>query len=223
MQLRKNSEKFNSDGKNIFVQWDSISWENVCQCQKAINTWGVSDYCTSSRWAQSVLYKSLTLELRGRVDSQYKNLPKKFKGGVTYLYLQLRIMFYISCDATTALKKYLKIFKVKGLRMIEGENASTAEQEINAACMLLYENDVFPDETMVGILKGLTNCSVPDLQNFSIFFCRHRKLMRYNSITLIHPRRMSWRKLSRLWWRRLMRIMPYALLESGMRTTNEWI
>ena len=86
-----------------------------------------------------------------------KNLPYYFKGGVVYLYLQLRIMFHMSRDTINALKKYLKIFEEKGLRRIRGENVAIAEKEVNAVCARLNEVKALPDETVVDVLTGLTN------------------------------------------------------------------
>ena len=57
------SEKFNNDGRNLFVHWDSMTWENVCSWQRAINSWGVEDDRTSSKWEQSFLYRSSTIKL----------------------------------------------------------------------------------------------------------------------------------------------------------------
>ena len=155
--------KFNmSDMKSLFLHWDAISWENACQWQKTLNKWAGVDDRTSSCWAQSFLYKSSTLELHERVASQYDFLPGSFKGGVTYLYLQLKIMFHMSRDTITALKQYLKTFEEKGLRGIRGENVAVAEKEINVVCSRLNEVKALPDETIVDVLTGLTNCSVPE-------------------------------------------------------------
>jgi len=104
----KPAKLFNmGDCKNMFVHWDSMSWDDICLWQKAVNKWSHPDDRTSSHWAQSFLYKSSTQALRERVDSQYKGLPATFKGGVTYLYLQLKIMFHISRDTINALKKFI--------------------------------------------------------------------------------------------------------------------
>lgn len=160
---RKPDDIFNmEETKNIFLHWDSMDWKQICLWQKTLNKWAALDDRTSSRWAQSFLYKSSTVDLRERVDSQYKNLPADCKGGVTYLYLQLRIMFHMSRDTITALKKYLKLFEEKGLRRIRGENVVVAEKEINAVCTRLNEVGALPEETVVDVLEGLTNCSVPD-------------------------------------------------------------
>ena len=158
----KPSDMFNQDGKNMFVHWDSMSWKTVCLWQKAINKWAGDADRISNRWAQDFLYKSSTQDLRERVDSQYKALPAIYKGGVTYLFLMLKIMFHISRDTINALKKYLKLFEEKGLRRIRGENVVIAEKEINAVCSRLSEVNALPDETVVDVLTGLTNCSVPE-------------------------------------------------------------
>ena len=54
----KPNKIFNNDEKNLFLHWDSFRWEDVCLWQETINKWGLDDGRTSSRWAQSFLYKS---------------------------------------------------------------------------------------------------------------------------------------------------------------------
>jgi hypothetical protein len=147
---------------DMFTSWDSLDWKHVCLWQKTINVWGKSDDKVSSKWAQSFLYKSSTTDLRDRVNTQYKRLLIACRGAVTYLYLQLRIMFYMSRDTINALKKYLKLWEEKGLRRIRGENVVIAEKEIIAVCTRLHEVNSLPDETVADILEGLTNCSVPE-------------------------------------------------------------
>jgi len=112
----KPSKIFNVDGKNMLLHWDQIRWENVCLWQKTINKWSGENDRTSSKWAQSCLYKSSTLELRERDNSQYNSLLVAYKGGVTYIFLQLKFMFHMSRDTVTALKKYLKLLEENGLR-----------------------------------------------------------------------------------------------------------
>ena len=92
-------------------------------------------------------------------------------------------MFHISRDTIAALKKCLKNFEEKGLRAIEGENVSTAERKINAVCARLHENDSLPDETVVDILTGLTNCSVPDFTDLFNFLLQ---MARANALQLDH-------------------------------------
>ena len=71
----------------------------------------------SSIWTQYFFYKSATAEFCERV------LPAHYKGGVTYLFLQLKIMFVVSCDIINALRKYLKLFEDKVLHKIQGKSS----------------------------------------------------------------------------------------------------
>ena len=166
----KPSEMFGREKKNMILNWDSMNWKDICRWQKCINKWASVKDRTSSRWAQSFLYKSSTLELRERVDTQYKSLPAVYKGGVTYLYLQLKIMFHMSRDTIQALKKYLKLFQEKGLRRIRGENVVIAQKELLAVCTRLDKVNALPSETMIDVLEGLTNFSVPDFTKLFDFF-----------------------------------------------------
>ena len=69
----------------------------------------------------------------------------------------------MSCDTITALKKYLKIFKEKGLYGMCGKNVTVVEKEINVVCSLLNEMGALPEETADNVLNKLTHCSVTKL------------------------------------------------------------
>ena len=84
-------------------------------------------------------------------------------------------MFHMSWDTIMALKKYLKLFEEKGLRRIRGKNVVIAEKEIMAVCTRLKEVNALPDETVVDVLEGLTNCSVPDFTKLFDFLFRQRE------------------------------------------------
>ena len=173
----KPNEIFNNDGKNLFLHWDSLRWEDVCLWQKTLNKWAGDDDRTSSKWAQSFLYKSSTLELRERVDSQYQSLPATFKGGVTYLYLQLKVMFHMTRDMITALKTFLKKIEETGLRRYPDENMARLQKEVQAVCVRLDEVGALPEETVIDILSGLTHCSVPEFTKLFDFLLQNARAM----------------------------------------------
>ena len=77
-------------------------------------------------------YKSGPAELHEQVDSKYKDLPAHEKGAVTCLFLQSKIMFFMSCNLINALKKYLKLFEDKSLCIIHGKNVTAAKKEVVA-------------------------------------------------------------------------------------------
>ena len=110
----------------------------------------------SSIWSQSFFYKSAAAELCEKV-SKYKDLPAYYKGGVTYLFLQLKVMFFMSHDTINALKKYLNLFEDKGLCRIHGENVTVAEKEKVAVCLGLNEMGALTYEMLIAVLAGLTN------------------------------------------------------------------
>ena len=89
----------------------------------------------SSNWSQFFFCKSATAKLHDRVDSKYKDLLTYYRGGVTYLSLQLKIMLFMSQDTINALKKYLKLFEDNVLHRICGENIIVTEKEIVAVCL----------------------------------------------------------------------------------------
>ena len=79
-------------------------------------------------FGHSFFFKSATVELHEKVDSKYKVLPALYKGGETYLFLQLKIMFFMSHDTINALRKYQKLYKDNVLCRIHVMNVTVAEK-----------------------------------------------------------------------------------------------
>jgi len=155
-------DMYGKDFMNLVLHWDSMRYKDVLRWQKTINEWGSMEDRVSSVWALTFLKKSATQELRERVDATYKSLPQVHKGGVTYLYFMLKIMFYMSRDTIDALKTYLKLFQSKGLRKLRGENVVVAQKQLIAVCTRLQEVNSLPSETVNDILEGMSYCSVPE-------------------------------------------------------------
>lgn len=147
--------------KDLIVHFDTIPFELVKEWQKDINTYKKEADRISSKWLQSFLYKSCTAALRERIDGYYTALGKTEQGGVTYLYLVLKCLFFLSRDTVAALKKFLSLFRDKGLRRYKGENVVVAQREIDAVCSRLDEVGELPKETPLDIIEGFTLCSVP--------------------------------------------------------------
>ena len=86
---------WNDDQCNLFLHWDLFTFNNICLWQYYFNKRCGEDDQVSSMWSQSFFYKFATSELCKCIDSKYKNLPAHHKGGVTYLFLQLKEMLFI--------------------------------------------------------------------------------------------------------------------------------
>ena len=74
-----------------------------------------------------------------------------------------------------ALRKYFKLFAEKCLCIIYGENVIVAEKEMMDVCFLLNEVDVLPNETVINLLTGLINFSVPDFVKLFDFLLQQAK------------------------------------------------
>ena len=94
--------------------------------------------------------------MRERIEGYHNSLPGNEQGGVTYLYLLLRCLFFLSRDTVAALKTFLSLFRDKGLRRYKGENVVVAQREIDAVCSRLDEVGDLPKETPLDIIEGLT-------------------------------------------------------------------
>ena len=109
----------------ISFHWDSFTFDNSCPWQ----------YYTNKRCNK---------DDQVRVNSKYKDLVAFYKGVVTYLFLFFKPIFFMLCDTTIALRRYLKLFEDKGLCRICGKNVTVAEEEIVAVCLLLNEVGALP-------------------------------------------------------------------------------
>ena len=85
------------------------------------------DFQVSSIWSQSFFYKSAKLTQNVRT---YLHIIKE----ESFIFFQLKVMFFTSQDAINALEKYLKLFEDKGLCRFHGENVTVAKKEIVAIC-----------------------------------------------------------------------------------------
>ena len=93
----------------------------------------------------------------------FKDLYAHFKGGVSFLFLQLKIMFFMPCSTVDALRKCLKVFEDRGLCMICGNNVTVTKREIVVICLLLIEVGAFHHETVNDILRSLRYYSMSDI------------------------------------------------------------
>lgn len=146
---------------NLILHFDKIPFDRVKGWQSDINTYKTKDDRISSTWLQSFLFKSCTVTLQQSIATQYDGLPDAMKGGVTYFYLVLKNLFFLSRDTVSALKKFLQLFRDKGLRRYKGENVVAAQKEIDAVCTRLDEVGELPRETTLDVLEGFCLCSVP--------------------------------------------------------------
>ena len=101
------------------------------------------------------------------------SLPATFKGGVTYLYLQLKVMFHMTWDTITALKTFLKKIEEKGLLRYPNENMARLQKEVQAVCVCLDEVGTLPEETVIDILSGLTHWFVPEFTKLFDFLLQN--------------------------------------------------
>ena len=62
-------------------------------------------------------------------------------------------------------------------------NLTVAEKEIVAVCLCLSQLGTLPYETVVDVLTGLTNCSVPDFVKLFDFLLQQAKVKALNADT----------------------------------------
>ena len=154
------TELFALEDANLLSQWELLEWDLVCAWQLTINLHMGEEERTSSKWSQMLFENSCTTELREQVDQEYSQLDPFLKGGVTYAYLLLNILFVLNRDTIAALQKFLKLFQTRGLqRMYKGESVTLAKKQLLAVCQRLHEGGELPSEAPIDILEGLVKCS----------------------------------------------------------------
>ena len=113
---------WNDDQHSLFLLWDSFTFDNIWLWQYCIHKRCNEHDQVRSILSQSSFCTSAAVELSERVDSKYKDLPSYYKGGIAYLFLQLKTIFFMSHDMINALRRYLKLFESNGLCRIFGMN-----------------------------------------------------------------------------------------------------
>ena len=73
------------------------------------------------------------------------------------------------------MRKLLKLFEDKGLCRSYGKNVTVAEKEIVAVCLWLSEVGALPYETVINVLMGLTNYSLPNFVKLCHFLLQQTK------------------------------------------------
>ena len=102
-------------------------------------------------------FTSCTAKLHERINSKCKALPAHYTGDITYLFLKLKTMLFMSHD----MRKLLKLFEDKGLSRSCGKNVTVAEKEILVVGLSFSEMDALLYETVTDVLMGLTNYLLP--------------------------------------------------------------
>jgi len=146
---------------NLMEHWteDHLTFSNVLRYQRAVNEWHPGVDRQTSKLLKAFLENSCTVALKHRIKQKWEEVPLKYRGGVTYLYVILNMMFYVSRETKAALLAFLKLFKDRGLRRYKGENVSVAEKQLSAVCTRLKEARALPVEAYGDILEGLAKCS----------------------------------------------------------------
>lgn len=149
--------------RDLLLHFDSIPFAEVKDYQFSLNSYKspTSPDRISSNWIYSFLHKSCTNALLEQVEMHYNNIPKSQQGGITFAYVVLKVLFWSSRDTTASLKKYISLFKDKGLRRYKGENVVIAQKELDVVCARLDELGELSKEIPLDILEGYTLCSVP--------------------------------------------------------------
>ena len=78
----------------------------------------------------------------------------------------------MSHDTMKAMKKYIKLLEDKGLHRICGKDVTVAEKEIVTECVWSSEVGSSTDETVIDVLTGVMNFSVPDFVNLFDFLLK---------------------------------------------------
>ena len=111
-----------------------------------------------------------------------------------------------------ALKKYLKLFVDKGLCRVFDKSVTVAEKEIVAVCLQLNKVGALTYETVIDVLTGLTNCSVPDFMKLFDLSCSKP---RWKPLTLILVKEIDLSRLRQEWVRSLMLTTLHSIQVAG--------
>ena len=84
--------------------------------------------------------------------------------------------FFMSQNTMNALKKYLTLFEDKSLCRIFDKNVTVAEREIVAICLRLNEVGALSYKTVIDVLTGLINFSVPDFGKLLDYLLQQAKV-----------------------------------------------
>ena len=210
------ADMWNTDQFDMMYCWDSIPWQTACYWQYSINKRCVEEDKISNHWALLLLYNSCTADLKDQINLKYKPLPDLFQGAVTYCWVIFFCLFATSRDTTSALLKYLQIWRSNGLRRIPGENVATAYKRLMAVARRLHATNNLVDEAIQDVIYGLEKGSVTA---FTEIFSDMRK--DYTKSSLIAGPTASMGRDRVLM--EISRILRLAMdLYNNLSTTSQW-
>ena len=99
-------------------------------------------------------------ELKDGNKDAFEGLDKSERGGVTYLYLNMSLMFQMTNDVVTALKSVITRFGRDGIAKIKGENVFFAAKQLTIVARSLARVDALTNEAVGDVMDWLSKGSV---------------------------------------------------------------
>ncbi len=126
-------------------------------------------YCSkhdqqSCNWLFALLFNLRTVKLCDCDIPNYNVICSSQQGRIALTTLVLDDIFFMSCNVTNTLKKFLKIFESTGLTQIQVKNFSKITKQLHVAVVCLDEVCALSDEPYGNSLCGFTKCSNEDFK-----------------------------------------------------------
>ena len=175
-------EIYAADGEstNLLSSHFKMTETDVKFYQATLNHRGKYEDRSSSGWLLAYLKKICTQEMKDRVDVNFSKLKPDEKGGVTYLYYILKILYKLTRETIASLNVWLKRAERKGLTMYVGESPVKFQKEAVAVCTALANANALSFESEVDILTGLTHCGNKEFAETFKFMLQARNMVSLN-------------------------------------------
>ena len=154
------SEIFLPERLNVLDDWNKIPLKEVCWSQKAMN---VSEFVNEvdrngCDYLYKIIHNSCTTALLNQLDKKFNTLPSDEQGGLTYLWLLLNHIFFMSSKMETDLKEVLRIYEEKGPASIDKQENYSGHDgigpQLTNVITLLGKNGLLTSDSLKKLLTG---------------------------------------------------------------------
>ncbi len=173
----------NSIFVNAVLNHDELTDDHYFSWQILLRRFGRDEELISDSWLEDKLWKSLEVDLRAEVKSDFDELPTLQKGAISLLRLIINRMVQNSQESRRAMEEFIKTFDIQ---KFPGEDVTKASLRIKAVAQSLGTSRL-PSDIVHRVLEGFARSSTPAFSNL----CHHQESMISSSLVKANLRQDS--------------------------------
>ncbi len=155
----------NSDLVNCVLEHDRLTDYHYFAWQFFLRQFARDEELTSDAWLGDKLWKSLDLDLRAEVRSDFDELPHEQKGSISLLRLIIKRMVQSTQESRRAMEEFIRNFDIQ---KFPGEDVTKASLRIKAIAQSIGTKSL-PADIVQRVLEGFARSSTPAFSNLCFY------------------------------------------------------